>query len=365
MNQPPVKVLIVDDSATIRHLIRLRLSSDPRLMVVGDAADAFEAREKIKQLNPDVLTLDVEMPGMSGIDFLSRLMRLRPMPVIMVSTETHRGSHAALEALSLGAVDCVGKPMAGQAQDTLAQLPDLLCMAAKAQLRPGGERREEPMPPPGCYRWNGKVVLIGSSTGGVDALETVLSGYPADCPPTLITQHMPPGFLTSFASRLDHRIAPRLTLASDGAPLEQGCVYLAPGGDTHLTLVPGQAPVCRLLASDKRSGHRPSVDVLFGSAVPMAARVAAVMLTGMGRDGAEEMLRLRQGGARCLAQDEASCVVYGMPKAAMENGAAEVAVPLRGIAAKILDWTGKPAVAGGSTACGATAATARGAGLAP
>ncbi|MFB2531383.1 chemotaxis response regulator protein-glutamate methylesterase [Paracoccus sp. p3-h83] len=344
MPQQPVRVLVVDDSITIRQLIRLRLAGDPRLVVVGEAADAFDAREKIKLLNPDVITLDVEMPGMSGLDFLERLMRLRPTPVIMVSSETHRGSHAALEALSLGAVDCIGKPINAHSAESFAQLPDLLCMAAQARLRQAGPRPDNP-PPPSNFRWNGRVVLIGSSTGGVDALETVLSGFPADCPPTLITQHMPAGFLSSFAARLDQRIAPHLSLATDGARLEQGRVYLAPGGETHLAVLPGSAPSCRLVQSDKRSGHRPSVDVLFASAVPMASRVVAALLTGMGRDGADEMLSLRQAGARCLAQDEASCVVYGMPRAAVENGGAEQVVPLRGIAARILEAAGKGAAA--------------------
>lgn len=339
----PIRVLIVDDSATIRQLIRLRLSADPRLLVVGEAGDAFAAREKIKQLNPDVLTLDVEMPGMTGLDFLERLMRLRPMPVIMVSSETQRGSQAALEALSLGAVDCIGKPTGPAAGDSFAALPELLCMAAKARVQPAGTVQAALPPPPSNFRWNGRYVLIGSSTGGVDALETLLSGFPADCPPTLITQHMPPSFLSSFATRLDQRISPHLSLATDGAKLEPGRIYLAPGGETHLTIVAGANPVCRLVAAEKRSGHRPSVDVLFGSAVPIASRVVAVMLTGMGRDGADEMLNLRRGGARCLSQDEASCVVFGMPRASLENGASEAAIPLRALAGRILDCAGKAA----------------------
>lgn len=352
MSNRPIRVLIVDDSQTIRQLIRLRLSADPRLLVVGEAADAFDAREKVKQLNPDVLTLDVEMPGMSGLDFLERLMRLRPMPVIMVSSETQKGSQAALEALSLGAVDCIGKPTSPTGADSFAALADLLCMAAKARLRTAGGK-DIAAPPPTDFRWNGRYVLIGSSTGGVDALETVLSGFPADCPPTVITQHMPASFLASFAARLDQRIAPRLSLAQDGSRLEPGRIFLAPGGDVHLGIAPGPVPTCRLLATEKRSGHRPSVDVLFGSAVPMAARVVAVMLTGMGRDGAEEMLNLRQGGSRCMAQDEASCVVYGMPRAAMENGAAEMAVPLARISSRIMEWAGKPSLSDRATASAA------------
>lgn len=330
----PKRVLIVDDSPTIRLLIRNRLAQDPRLVVVGEASDPFEAREKIKSLLPDVLTLDVEMPRMNGIDFLEKLMRLRPMPVIMVSTETHKGSAAALEALALGAVDCIGKPSFDRLDDSLAQLADLLVVAADARLRAPGPRA--PVETIVDFDWNGKSVLIGSSTGGVDALETLLAGYPTNCPPTLITQHMPEGFLASFARRLASRIAPKIELATQDAPLLPGHVYLAPGGAYHLAVVPGEKPRCKLVADEKCNGHRPSVEVLFGSAVPMARRVVAVMLTGMGRDGAEAMLDLRRSGARCLAQDEASCVVYGMPRAAVENGAAETAVPITRMAREIL-----------------------------
>ncbi len=333
------RVLIVDDSATIRHLIRARLAADPRLEVVGEASDPFEAREMIKVLNPDVLTLDVEMPRMNGLEFLEKLMRLRPMPVVMISTETSRGSTAAIEALALGAIDCVGKPSADRLPESFVQLGDLLVSAAQARPRLPATRQAPA--PAGSFHWNGKYVLIGSSTGGVDALETVLSQFPRDCPPTVIVQHMPEGFLASFAARLNSKIAPNLKLAQTGAPLEQGMVYLAPGGAHHLAIAAGSgAPVCKLFEADKRSGHRPSVDHLFDSAVPFAAKSVGVMLTGMGRDGAEQMLRFRQAGARCIAQDEASSVVYGMPKAAMENGAAERAVPLVKIAGEILAMTG-------------------------
>lgn len=337
----PIRVLIVDDSPTIRQLIKARLVFDSRLVVVGEASDAYEAREKIKSLRPDVLTLDVEMPKMNGLEFLEKVMRLRPMPVVMISTETHHGSSAALEALSLGAVDCVGKPNAQQLPDGFVNLPDLLCAAAGARLRLPGVR--PPILPATGYVWNGNHVFIGSSTGGVDALETILSGYPVDCPPTLITQHMPAGFLANFASRLASRIAPKLQLAYDGAPLGQGQVYLAPGGDFHLTVAPGMVPSCRLHAGEKCGGHRPSVEVMFDSALPLASRSVAVLLTGMGRDGAVAMGRLRAAGARCLAQDEASCVVFGMPRVALEIGAAEVAVPLNRMAEEVLALTSQSA----------------------
>ncbi|TQS72721.1 chemotaxis response regulator protein-glutamate methylesterase [Rhodobacteraceae bacterium] len=332
------RVLIVDDSATIRSLIRSRLDSDPRLSVVGEAADPYDAREKIKALSPDVLTLDVEMPRMDGIAFLEKLMRLRPIPVVMVSTLTHRGSAKAMEALSLGAVECVGKPRNGNPSAAFDNLPDLLVMAARAQLRTGPRKAASP---PQSFSWSGKTVLIGSSTGGVEALETVLSGYPRNCPPTLITQHMPESFLASFARRLQRLIVPQLVLAQDGMALREGHVYLAPGGNFHLALTPGEPAKCRLVASEKCNGHRPSVEVLFDSALPMAPRLVCVMLTGMGRDGADAMLRLRRAGARCIAQDATTSVVYGMPKAAIENGAAEKAYPLTKISDAILSLSGR------------------------
>lgn len=333
------RVLIVDDSPTIRHLIRSRLIGDRRLVVVGEASDPYEAREQIKLLRPDVLTLDVEMPRMNGLEFLEKLMRLHPMPVVMISTETQRGSASALEALSLGAVECVGKPNSDRLPETFLNLADLLVTAADANIRQP-QNRVAHQPATG-FRWNGRYVLIGSSTGGVDALETVLSGYPANCPPTLITQHMPESFLASFAKRLDGRIAPTLSLAHADAPLLQGHVYLAPGGAYHLGVAPGETPRCRLIEADKRNGHRPSVDVLFESALPMAARVVSVILTGMGRDGAEAMGLLRSAGAHCLAQDQATSVVFGMPRAALENGAAERAVPLGRISDEVLRLCGR------------------------
>ncbi len=330
----PKRVLIVDDSPTIRQLIRNELAHDPRLVVVGEASDPFDAREKIKALDPDVLTLDVEMPRMNGLEFLEKLMRLRPMPVVMISTETHKGSTAALEALSLGAIDCIGKPSYDRLSHAFHDLADLLVVAAGAKLRLPGSRH--PIQPATGFDWNGKYVLIGSSTGGVDALETLLSGYPLNCPPTVITQHMPASFLASFAKRLDSRVAPKVELAQDDAPLLPGTVYLAPGGDFHLAIRAGDTPKCRLDAGEKRNGHRPSVEVLFSSAEALATRVVAVMLTGMGRDGAEAMGALRRAGANCLAQDEASCVVFGMPRVALEIGAAEVAVPIGRMAEAIL-----------------------------
>ncbi|MEI4485942.1 chemotaxis response regulator protein-glutamate methylesterase [Frigidibacter sp. MR17.14] len=336
-----VKVLIVDDSRTIRQLIRHRLSSDPRLQVVGEAEDPLEARELIRRLSPDVLTLDVEMPRMNGLEFLERLMRLRPMPVVMISTETSEGSRVAIEALALGAVDCIGKPAADRLPYGFRELGDILVAAASARLQ---GQRQRPVAPRN-FLWNGKLVLIGSSTGGVDALECVLRGFPADGPPVLITQHMPASFLASFARRLDGIVAPKVRLAEDGQPLRQGEVRLAPGGSHHLAL--GNGMTCRLLEAPKRSGHRPSVDVLFESAVPLASKVVAALLTGMGRDGAEGMAALRAAGARCIAQDQASSVVWGMPRAALEIGGAERAVPLTRLSGELLALAGRQNVAAG------------------
>lgn len=330
----PKRVLIVDDSATMRRLIRRRLTDDPRIIIVGEAANAFEARHMINQHAPDVITLDVEMPGMSGLEFLSKLMSLRPMPVVMISSETQEGSNAALEALSIGAIDCIGKPGVGQMIGAFSDLGDVLVNAASARIR--SVRRPTPIRSVDHFRWNGKIVLIGSSTGGVDALEIFLSGYPADCPPTLIAQHMPKTFLASFARRLASRIAPQITLASDGMSLKQGMVCLAPGGETHLALDWRQSPRCSLIHAEKHNGYRPSVELLFQSAIAQADQIVAVMLTGMGRDGAAAMLKLRHHGAMCLAQDEATCAVFGMPRAAIENGAVEKGEPIERLSSLVI-----------------------------
>jgi len=349
----PVRVLLIDDSPTMRRLIALSLARDPRVEVVGQAGDAAEARAQIKALNPDVLTLDVEMPGLSGLDFLERLMRMRPTPVVMVSTETHRGSAAAVAALALGAVDCFGKPRSYTGAADFAGLADMLVTAARANIagaarRPTGPRA--PGAPPGTMRgaagegpfhWNGRLLLIGASTGGVEAIERVLAGFPADCPPTAIVQHMPEGFLASFAQRLDSIVAPRVTLARDGLALARGQIVIAPGGDHHLVFDGLRTPVCRLLAAERRNGHRPSVDMAFESAAPFAQSVVAVLLTGMGRDGVAGMHGLRAAGARTLAQDADSSVVWGMPGAAWDCGAAEELVGLDAMGERLLALTGR------------------------
>lgn len=339
-----IRVLVVDDSATMRGLVTATLRRDPGIEVVGQAASSAEAREAIKALNPDVLTLDVEMPSMSGLEFLEKIMRLRPMPVVMVSTLTSRGTEASLQALELGAVDCVAKPSVAGAH-AFDGLAATVRAAARARVRPLsagriGATKAKAADAPG-YRPDGRLLAIGSSTGGVEALLTVLAHLPANCPPTVITQHMPATFTRSFAERLNRSCAAEVAEATDGAPLHPGRVYLAPGGAAHLH-VGGTAGSwrCRLQPGDLVSGHRPSVDALFASAAKAAGRKAlGVILTGMGRDGAQGLLAMRRAGARTIGQDEASCVVYGMPKAAFELQAVEKQLGLDAIGPEIVSLT--------------------------
>jgi two-component system, chemotaxis family, protein-glutamate methylesterase/glutaminase len=330
-----IRVLVVDDSATMRAIIARTLQRDPGISVVGEAANPAQAREAIKTLQPDVLTLDVEMPEMNGIEFLEKIMRLRPMPVVMVSTLTSRGADASLRALELGAFDCVAKPRITD-RDGFDQLAGVVRAAAGARMnwpRPAARPRDTAS----RFEPDGRLLAIGSSTGGVEALLTIIAHFPANCPPTVITQHMPATFTSSFAKRLDRCCAASVTEAVDGAPLAPGRVYLAPGGDNHLE-VSGNGPWrCRLRASDLVNGHRPSVDTLFASVAKAAgSRALGVILTGMGRDGARGLLAMRQAGAHTLGQDEATSIVYGMPRAAFELRAVEKQVPLDHVAAEIL-----------------------------
>ncbi len=337
-----VRVLVVDDSPTMRALLSSILRRDPEIEVVGAAGDPYEAREAIKALNPDVLTLDVEMPRMSGLEFLEKLMRLRPTPVVMVSTLTQEGAETTLDALELGAVDCVGKPSVGIGPEAFAELAAKVKSAARSRVRPAGERGPSPTPQ-ASFQPNGRIVAIGSSTGGVEALMTVLSAYPANCPPTVITQHMPPSFTRSLAERLNRSYAPEISEAQDGAPLTVGRVYIAPGGDHHLEIVAGaHGPRCRLRPGPPVNGHRPSVDALFRSVAASRLSAVGIILTGMGRDGAEGLLAMREAGADTIGQDEASCVVYGMPKAAMSIGAVARQFSLERIGGAILERCALP-----------------------
>ena len=335
----PARVLVVDDSPTMRGLITAVLNADPDVDVVGQAGDALEARAAIKKLNPDVVTLDIEMPNMNGLEFLEKIMQLRPMPVIMVSTMTHHGANATLAALEIGAFDCVGKPAPGDIRPFI-DLVEKVKAAARSGLRRPPSSPVTAITPAAEYRVGRKVVAIGSSTGGVEALIAVLQKFPQNCPPTVITQHMPATFTKSFAERLNRICAPVVQEATDGARLEIGKVYLAPGGDRHLQIVNASAPSCRLVELDPVNGHRPSVDVLFDSVAGLAGRNAVgVILTGMGRDGAQGLLRMRKAGARTLGQNEKSCVVYGMPRVAHEIGAVEQQLPLGSIGEEILKLT--------------------------
>jgi two-component system chemotaxis response regulator CheB len=337
MNHKLVRVVIVDDSPTMRSLIAANLRRDPGIEVVGQAGNAREARQAIKTLDPDVITLDVEMPEMSGLELLEKIMRLRPMPVVMVSTLTQAGTDTTLRALELGAVDCVAKPEGGgHGADTFETLAERVKGAATARVRPLGNAPRVAVSH--AVVQDDRLVAIGSSTGGVEALIALLTEFPKDCPPTVITQHMPPSFTKSFAARLDRLCAPAVAEATDGALLKRGQVWLAPGGENHLMVIGDGELRCRLRASGLVNGHRPSVDVLFDSLVKahVSRRTVGVILTGMGRDGAQGLLNLRQAGATTFGQDESTCVVYGMPKAAKEIGAVGLELPLHKLAGAVL-----------------------------
>lgn len=333
-----IRTLIVDDSLSMRAMISHALSQDNDIQVIGTAGDPNEARSLIKELNPDVLTLDVEMPGMNGLDFLDKIMRLRPMPVVMVSTLTGQGAEASVRALELGAFDCMAKPANGLAEDAryARVLADMVKAAARSVQRPRLQTRAPRVPTVFQPRADA-LIAVGASTGGVEALIELLGDFPENCPPTVIVQHMPPTFTTTFAARLDRLSRPKVAEAVNGAPLLPGHVYLAPGGLQHLE-VSGTGPWrCRLVAADPMSGHRPSVDWLFRS-VAKAAGGSAVgaILTGMGGDGAEGLKAMRGTGAFTIGQDEESCVVYGMPAVAKRIGAVEIQLPLSRIAARLL-----------------------------
>lgn len=348
----PIRVLIIDDSALIREMLANLLARDRDIEVVGVAADPYEAREKIRELSPDVLTLDVEMPNMNGIAFLERLMRLRPIPVVMVSTLTQKGADVTLLALELGAFDFIAKPSElGQVAwerlgaDLRAKIRD----AAEARIVRAAPRPERASPPPpsaeaaaspaplrGVHHPRA-LIAIGASTGGVEALKTLLQKLPPDIPPIAITQHMPAGFTARFAQRLDECCAVRVIEASEGRILAPGEVAIAPG-NRHLEIaVQGGSYICRLSDGDTVSGHRPSVDVLFRSVAAGAGRHAiGVILTGMGRDGAQGLGAMRAAGARTIGQNEATSLVYGMPRAAFEMGAVQTELALDQIAERIL-----------------------------
>jgi two-component system chemotaxis response regulator CheB len=338
----PVRVLIVDDSALIRQLLTTLLSADPDIEVVGTADDPLVARDRIKALNPDVVTLDVEMPHMDGITFLRKIMTLRPMPVIMISTLTQAGADVTLEALEIGAVDFVAKP-SGDAIHTLPALASELQAKVKAAARTRIAARAAMAAPAvrkvaRSVRPNGKIIAIGASTGGVEALKTVLMNLPSDCPPILITQHMPPRFTDAFAQRLNRECPMAVSEAVDGDVIEQGHVYIAPGSHHMQIVKAGTGYRCTLDDGPAVTGHRPSVDVLFRSVARVVGRSAVgVILTGMGKDGADGLLELRKAGGLTIGQDEASSLIYGMPQVAFERGAVMRQCSLNHVADAILD----------------------------
>jgi two-component system chemotaxis response regulator CheB len=338
----PIRVLIVDDSAFVRQVLTEVLSSDPTIMVVGAAPDPFVAREMIKTLNPDVITLDIEMPRMDGLAFLEKIMTLRPMPVVMISSLTQKGADAALRALAMGAVDYIAKPMVGLSEGFGALKEQIIAtvkVAAKARVSvaPAGKPPAARLSSGQHYSSSEKVIAVGASTGGVEALQDLLTAFPPDAPAILVTQHMPAAFTANFASRLDQLCAVTVTQAKDGERVLPGHVYIAPGG-LHLELGrSGANYVCRVNDHAPVSGHRPSVDVLFRSVAKAAgANAVGIILTGMGSDGALGLLEMRRAGASTIGQDEATCVVYGMPKAAFDGGAVEIELPIRKIAQQVL-----------------------------
>jgi two-component system chemotaxis response regulator CheB len=344
-----IRVLIIDDSALIRSLLTEIIGSQADMEVVGAAPDPLVAREMIRALNPDVLTLDVEMPRMDGIDFLEKLMRLRPTPVVMVSTLTERGADVTIRALELGAIDFVAKPRLGIASG-MQQLGNEICekirVAAKAHLRrhvaarPAGGAAAAPdkaMHAPYSRTSTEKLIAIGASTGGTEAIREVLTRLPPDCPGVLITQHMPAGFTRSFAARMDTLSRITVSEAADGERVLPGHAYIAPG-DRHMRLArSGSNYMIALDDTEPVNRHRPSVEVLFRSVAAIAGRNAVgVMLTGMGRDGASAMLEMRNAGSFNIAQDEASCVVFGMPREAIAAGAIDEILPVTEIAVRLV-----------------------------
>ncbi len=338
-----VKVLVVDDSAIVRQKLEAELNRDPEIKVVGTALDPYIARDKIVELKPDVITLDIEMPRMDGITFLKKLMKHYPLPVIIVSSLTPKGSELAMEALNSGAIDVMCKPGAAY---SIGDLSIELCEKVKAAARVNiAKYKNQVSEPPNrrpvttaLLRTTEKIVAIGASTGGTRAIEDVLVRFPENSPGVVIVQHMPPGFTKSFADRLNTLCKIRVKEAEDGDSIVPGQVLIAPGSKHMLLNRSGARYFVEVRDGPLVNRHRPSVEVLFRSvAMHVGRNVVGVMLTGMGGDGAQGMLKMREAGAINIAQDEASCVVYGMPKVAVEVGAVHHIVPLNRIPEKIFE----------------------------
>lgn len=342
-----VRTLIVDDSPTMRAVLQMLLEVDSDIEVVGAAADAHEARSMIRLLNPDVITLDIEMPGMNGLEFLAKIMTLRPMPVIIVSSLTSKGADTTMQALQIGAFDCYVKPR-GFGGDPIAADSGMLSRLVHLAARHGRTSLEEKkLAPPAVVAGllppfampvstaTPELIAIGASTGGVEALTQLLANWDRNCPPTLIVQHIFGSFAEALTTRLDSICPAKVMAAETDTFLKPGHVYVAPGSERHLVVRGTNRPMSRLLVGPAHSGHRPSIDKLFMSvAQKMPGRALGIILTGMGSDGALGLLKMRQSGSPTIAQDRKTSLVYGMPRAAAENGAALHILPLSGIAKK-------------------------------
>jgi two-component system, chemotaxis family, protein-glutamate methylesterase/glutaminase len=340
-SRPRVRVLIVDDSAMIRKVLALGLATDPMIEVVGSASGADQAFQMIRDLKPDVMTLDIEMPKMDGVTFLRRLMPVTPIPTVVISSATQRGASVTLQALEAGAVDIIAKPSLGIGEGLPVIMADVCRRVhAAAQARPAaaGQGPVTIWPATASRREQPAVMVLGASTGGVQALAQILQQMPHDAPGIVIVQHMPEGFTTAFANRLDGSSAIRVREAQDGDTIRPGVALIAPGGSRHL-VINGRAPNWRisLVEGEPENFSRPSVDVLFASAARRCGpNCVAALLTGMGKDGARGLLALREAGAVTIAQDEATSVVWGMPAAAVALGAAARVLPLKDIAPALI-----------------------------
>ena len=348
-----IRVVVVDDSALVRSLVSEIINRQPDMVCVGAANDPLVAREMIRELDPDVITLDVEMPKMDGLDFLARLMRLRPMPVVMLSTLTERGADVTIRALELGAIDFVAKPRLGLAdglRDLSGQIVEKIRVASAAHVHRIGVSQSPPNPVPAVAGgWSPssristeKLIAIGASTGGTEAIKEVLTKMPANAPGIVITQHMPPGFTTSFAARLNGLCQIAVQEAKHGDRILPGHAYIAPGGKQFSIGRSGANYVCVVEDGEPVNRHKPSVEVLFLSVAKVAgANAFGVMLTGMGNDGARGMRVMKDSGSYNYCQDEASCIVFGMPREAIAAGAADEILPLSSIADSLLSRLAK------------------------